>query len=94
MRPLTVITGIVLGSCLSITVSLGAVLLMFLLLGKEYPRLSAECGGLLTSLLIFLFMTGFSAVSFYALLKDHPCRLGAQARMWVGVAATGYYYWP
>jgi hypothetical protein len=34
------------------------------------------------------------AVSFYALLKDHPWRLWAQALMWVGVAATGYYYWP
>lgn len=94
MRPLTVITGIVLGSCLSITVSLGAVLLMFLLLGSEYPRLSAEFGGLLTSLLIFVFLTGFSAVSFYALLKDHPWRLRAQAVMWAGLAATGYYYWP
>src|SRR5690606_27629872 len=39
MRPLTVITGIVLGSCVSISVSLGAVLFIFLVLGDEYPRL-------------------------------------------------------
>jgi hypothetical protein len=94
MRPLTVITGIVLGSCLSITVSLGAVLLMFLLLGNEYPRLSAEFGGLLASILIFLLMTGFSATSFYALLKEQPWRYWAQAIMWAGLAATGWYYWP
>ena len=94
MRPLTVITGIVLGSCLSITVSLGAVLLMFLLLGDKYPRLSAEFGGLLGSLLVFLLMTGISAVSFYALLKGHPWRFWAQALMWAGLAVTGYYYWP
>ncbi len=94
MRPLTVISGIVLGSCLAITVSLGAVLLMFLLLGNEYPRLSAEFGGLLTSMLIFLLMTGFSAASFYTLLKQHPWRHWAQAFMWAGLLATGYYYWP
>lgn len=94
MRPLTVITGIVLGSCLSITVSLGAVLLMFLLLGKEYPRLSAEFGGLMGSMLIFLGMTGFSALSFYALLKQHPWRYWAAGFMWAGLLATGYYYWP
>lgn len=94
MRPLTVITGIVLGSCVSITVSLGAVLLMFLLLGNEYPRLSAEFGGLVASLLIFLLMTGFSAVSFYALLKQHRWRRWSQGVMWAGLLATGYYYWP
>ena len=94
MRPLTVITGIVLGSCLSITVSLGAVLLMFLLLRSEHPRVSAEFGSLLASLLIFLLMTGFSAASFYALLKQHPWRRWSQAVMWAGLLATGYYYWP
>lgn len=94
MRPLTVITGIVLGSCLSITVSLGAVLLMFLLLGDDYPRLRAEFSGLLTSLLIFLLMTGFSGVSFYALLKDYSWRYASQVVMWLGLTATGYHYWP
>lgn len=94
MRPLTVITGIVLGSCLSITISLAAVLLMFLLLGDEYPRLSAEFGGLMASILVFLLMTGFSGLSFYAVLKRRPWRRWAQALMWSGLAATGYYYWP
>ena len=94
MRPLTVITGIVLGSCLSITVSLGAVLLMFLLLRSEHPRVAAEFGGLASSLLIFLLMTGFSAVSFYALLRGHRWRAWSQALMWAGLLVTGYYYWP
>lgn len=94
MRPLTVITGIILGSCLSITLSLGAVLLMFLLLGDEYPRLRAEFSELVTSLLIFLLMTGFSAASFYALLKDHRWRHVSLVVMWLGLAVTGYYYWP
>lgn len=94
MRPLTVITGIVLGSCVSIAVSLAAVLVIFLILGDDYPRLDAEFRGLTTSLLIFSVMTGISGLSFYALLIRHRWRAAAQAVMWAGLLLTGGYYWP
>jgi uncharacterized membrane protein len=94
MRPLTVINGILLGSSLSITVSLAAVLFIFLVLGDDYPRLQHEFSPLLHSLLIFLGMTTISAVSFYALLINHRGRYWSQALLWMGVAATGWYYWP
>lgn len=94
MRPLTVITGILLGSCTAITVSLGAVLVIFLVLGDEHPRLRAEFPGLIDSLLIFSAMTFISALSFYSLLIRHAWRGLAQAAMWLGLAATGFYYWP
>ena len=94
MRPLTVITGILLGSCLSIMLSLAAVMLIFLILGDQYPRLSHEFGALGVSLMIFTAMTTISAVSFYALLRDH-LQLGRSQRLWgLGLLATGYYYWP
>ena len=57
MRPLTVLNAIVLGSCVSIAVSLAAVLLMFLVLGDDYPRLAYEFRGLVVSFAIFLAMT-------------------------------------
>lgn len=94
MRPLTVVTGIVLGSCLSITVSLAAVLVVFLILGPDYPRLDDELGALINSLLIFSGMTAISGLSFYSLLIRHEKRGMAQLLMWAGVAATGTYYWP
>jgi len=94
MRPLTVITGILLGSCLSIAFSLAAVLLIFSILGDEYPRLGDEFGPLFASLCIFTGMTAIAAASFYALLKDHAARWLAQALMWAGFAACGFYYWP
>ena len=94
MRPLTVITGIVLGTCLSITVSLGAVLLMFLILGDEFPRLGSEFPSLVVSLLLFLVLTSISAVSFYAVLTNHAWRLIAQLGMWLAIAAVGFYFWP
>lgn len=93
MRPLTVITGILLGSCLAITVSLAAVLFVFLILGDDYPRLRHEFRPLLSSLLIFFGMTSISAVSFYALLINHPARWWGQALMWSGLTVTGWYFW-
>ena len=94
MRPLTVITGILLGSNLSIAFSLAAVLIIFSVVGTEHPRLNHEFGPLLTSFSIFTAMTAISAASFYAVLTHHPARWVAQAFLWAGLLATGWYYWP
>ena len=94
MRPLTAVTLILLGSCFAITFSLAAVTIVFLVLRDEYPRLQHEFGALLSSLGIFVVMTAISALSFYALIRNQPWRLWAQAAMWAGIAATGAYYWP
>ena len=94
MKPLTVVTGIVLGTCLSIAVSLAAVLLIFVILGDEYPRLEYEFGALVTSLAIFTAMTAISAVSFYWMLTGHRQRYAAQVVMWLGVVAAGFAMWP
>ncbi len=94
MRPLTVITGILLGSCLSIAFILAAVRLVFLILGDDYPRLSHEIRPLFLSFSIFTAMTIISALSFYTLLKDHAARWLLQAAMWAALAATAAYFWP
>ena len=94
MRPLMVINGILLGSCLSIAVSLGLVLIVFLVIGDEYPRVQYEFRPLASSLSIFFVMTIISAGSFYLLAHEHRLRWAAQALMWAGLGATGWYYWP
>lgn len=94
MRPLTVVTGILLGSCLSIAFSLAAVMLVFLILGDDYPRLSHEIRPLFISFAIFTGMTAISALSFYTLLKDHAARWPLQGVMWLSLLATGFYFWP
>lgn len=94
MRPLAVITGIVAGSCLSITVSLAAVLFVYLVLGDDYPRVRHEFRPLLASLCLFLLMTAVSAASFYTLLTNHRFTRISQVAMWAGLAATTYYYLP
>jgi len=94
MRPLSVVTLIVLGSCFAITFSLTAVIIVILVLGDEYPRLQSEFEPVLRSMFVFLGMTAISAVSFYTLAKNHSLRHWAQAAMWLGLVATGYYFWP
>ena len=94
MRPLTVIVGILLGSCLSITVSLAAVLFVFLVLGDDHPRLQDEFTPLLHSMFIFLGMTAISGLSFYALLIQHWARYLGLAIMLIGLAGTTLYFWP
>ncbi len=94
MRPLTVVTLIILGSCFAIMVSLGAVLIVVLVLGDEYPRLQTEYDALLASFTIFIGMTGICVASFYGLLKKHAARYWGQAAMWAGLGLVGWYYWP
>lgn len=94
MRPLTAVTAILLGSCVAITISLAAVLVVFLVLGDDYPRLQSEFDALVSSVLIFLVMTAISAASFYTLIINHKARYIAQAALWGGVVATTLYYLP
>ncbi len=94
MRPLTVINGIFFGSCLAIAVSLGFVLIAFLFHFPDHPRLETEYRPLTISLSIFVVMTAISGASFYSLLINHRWRWPAQILLWVGLGATGWYYWP
>ncbi len=94
MRPLTVITGFVMGTCVSIAISLFFVLIVFTIIGDDYPRVQHEFAPLTKSLAIFTAMTVISVGSFYSLLIQHRSRYLAQAGLWLGVLATGWYYWP
>jgi hypothetical protein len=91
---MAVLTGILLGSFLSITVSLAAVLIVFLILGDEYPRLAHEFGALVASALIFLALTAISGASFYALIRDRRSRWWWQAAMWLSVALAVLWFLP
>ena len=94
MRPLMVINGFLLGSFLSIAVSLGLVLIVFLVVGDEHPRIQGEMGPLGQSLAIFLVMTAVSALSFYGVAKQRGWRRAAVAATLFGLVLTGWYYWP
>lgn len=94
MRPLTVVTGILLGSSFAIAASLAAVMIVFLVLAGDYPRLQYEFRALAYSLLVFTGMTAAAALSFYTLIKNHRRWLPAQLLMWAALAGTVVYYLP
>lgn len=93
MRPLNVITLIILGSSFAIMFSLTAIVIVVLILGDEYPRLQLEAPQLKESLVIFTGMTAISVLSFFALLHQHRARYLVQAAMWASIFGIGWYYW-
>ena len=94
MRPLTIVTGILLGSAASISVGLAVVLLLFFLLIDEHPRLSDEFPALVDSTLVFLALTAVCAFSFLGLIREHRWRWLGQVAMWIGVVLVVRYYLP
>ncbi|NNC76989.1 MAG: hypothetical protein HKN77_03435 [Woeseiaceae bacterium] len=94
MRPLTVINGVLLGTSLSIFVSLVLVLIVFLVIGHEHPRIEDEFRPLVLSMLIFFGMTIISAGSFCAMAVNHRWRWWSQGMLVAGLAGCVAYYWP
>ena len=93
MRPLTVLTGIVLGSSAATTFGLGATLIVFLVLSNETPQFRAELPLLAGYLAIFVGLTAMAGISFIGLARDRPWRHWAQAAMWGSLAGLIALYW-
>lgn len=94
MRPLTVLTGIVLGSAAATTFGLGATFIVFLVLGDETPQFRDELPLLAGYLAIFVGLTALAGVSFIGQARERPWRRWAQFAMWGALALlAGLYAW-
>lgn len=93
MRPLTVLTAIVLGSSVATTFGLGATLVVFLVLSGETPQFKDELPLLAVYLAIFVGLTTMAAVSFIGQIRERPWRRWALAAMWGSVAVLAGLYW-
>ena len=94
MRPLTVLTGIVLGSAAATTFGLGATLVVFLVLSCETPQFRDELPLLAGYLAIFVGLTAVAMVSFIGQARQRPWRRWAQAALWLGLAGlAALYFW-
>lgn len=94
MTPLAVFTGIIMGSAVTITLGLAMVLVVFLVLSGEHPRLAAEYGTLLRSFGLFFVLALCAAYAFVAQLRHHAWRWYAQGATWLAIAGIAAYYWP
>jgi hypothetical protein len=93
VRPLTVLTGIVLGSAAATTFGLAATLVVFLVLSDEHPQFRSELPLLALYLAIFVGLTALAAASFIGLAKELPWRRWAQAALWATLAVLAAVYW-
>lgn len=94
MRPITVLNGILLGSCGSIFLGVAVTLLIFLILGPENPSLKRELGPLGVYALIFLGMTAVSGWAFVGQLLLKPWRWWAQGVLVVTATGVIWYLLP
>jgi hypothetical protein len=93
VRPLTVLTGIVLGSSAATTFGLGATLIVFLVLSNEAPQFRKELPLLAVYLAIFVALTTLAGVSFIGQARERPWRRWAQLAMWSALAGLAALYW-
>lgn len=93
MRPLTVITGIILGSAAATTFGLAATLVVFLVLSREHPQFRSELPLLALYLAIFIALTAVAGVSFIGLARQRPWRRWAQAGLWLTLGVLALVYW-
>ncbi len=92
VRPLTVLTGIVLGSAAATTFGLAATLVVFAVLADEHPQFRAEFPQLAAYLAVFVVLTALAALGFIGLAKQRPWRGWAQAALWLALAALAVLY--
>ncbi len=92
MRPLTVLTAIVLGSSVATTFGLGATLIVFLVLSGETPRFREELPLLAVYVAIFVALTTIAAVSFIGQVRQASWRHWAVGAMWGAIACLAVLY--
>ena len=93
MRPLTVLTGIALGSSAATTFGRGATLVVFLVLAGEVPEFREELPLLALYVALFAGLTALAATSFVGLARNRPWRRWAQGAMWSALAGLAALYW-
>jgi hypothetical protein len=94
MGPLGFLTGVVLGSAVSIAGVLAMVLIVFLAVSSDHPALVQEYGPLLRAVVLFAVLAGVAGLAFTGLQTNRPWRWAAQGAMWATLAAIAWSYWP
>lgn len=94
MSPLAVLTGIIMGSAVTITIGLAMVIVVFLSLAADQPGLAREYGHLMASFGLFLGLAFISGYAFVATFKRPRWLWPAQAATWVAIAGIAWFYWP
>jgi hypothetical protein len=88
------LTGVVLGSAVSISAVLAMVLVMFLVVSSDHPSLIQEYRPLVRAIVLFGVLAVLAAAAFFGLQKRRRWRWLAQGAMWSALVAIAWSYWP
>jgi hypothetical protein len=94
MGPLGFLTGVVLGSAVSIAAVLAMVLVIFMLSASDHPALTEEYAPLWRAIATFTVLAVVAGAAFHSLQRRLGWRWWAQAAMWATLAGIGWLYWP
>jgi hypothetical protein len=94
VTPLAVLMGIIMGSAVTISIGLAMVLVVFLMMGHDYPALTREYRPLLDGFGLFLALAFVSTYAFLGVLRHTRWRWYAQGATWLTIAALSLHYWP
>jgi hypothetical protein len=94
MSPLAVLTGIIMGSAVTIAIGLAMVLVVFLSLASEYANFAREYAPMLLSFGLFLGLSFVSSYAFIATLWERRWKWWAQGGMWFAIVVIAVHYWP
>lgn len=94
MKPSTILFGILLGSVAAIAFGLAAVLVIFLLLQAEQPRVAGEIPELARGSALFALLTAAAVPAFVGSLRNRSWRYIPMGLLSLGIAGVGWYYWP
>ena len=94
MGPLAFLTGVVLGSAVSIAGVLAMVLVVFLAVSSDHPALLQEYAPLLRAILLFGILAIVAGAAFTGLQRNRSWRWPAQVAMWATLAGIAWSYWP
>jgi hypothetical protein len=94
MKPSTILYGILLGSVGAIAFGLLAVLVIFVLLADEQPRVAGEIPELGRAAALFAALTLVAVPAFIGSLRGRTWRHVPMGLLYLGIAGVGWYYWP
>ena len=94
MRPAVALVGFVLGSAAGIAFSLFGVLIVYLVLRREYPRFAEEVEPLVMHLTLFVALTAVAATAFYAEVRQFAWRAACRVLLVGVLASLVVIYWP
>lgn len=94
MRPLGFLTGVVLGSAVSIAAVLAMIVVIFAISRGSGPAVDREYPALLATAGLFAGLAAVAGLAFTGLQRHRPWRWWAQIAMWIALALLGWHYWP